>query len=1446
MEAKEASETTQNSKNEVSTSTPTQDSSQAGIKANNKVDRDAGNGTISSALPSAPTADTQPVDMQVTGTEKETTVGPPDEKSQDDNKIPKKTLHDSTDKAPAAAKMPAASAGNDQVTVDNTQQSLHESTGSTNPPSDNAVAVKPPSSTGTVSNIVVTKPMDTTIASKPTAQSSDAPQQVPSPLKTAVETPRPQPAMKPSFPPLSAPPALKTTLDSKTPSQPAAMKAPVAATQTVPTAAFTATPAPATQQMVTRGFGPSPDETLARLRLPLTETYGPFIYATDTSLSDARQRLRTALEQTRSLREAFTERVYEKYRIILRPAPKSIDDIVNPIVADPVTAHRKLYERMQEISEEKAIEKKEAQKVTSAKTPVGPDGVPLANAVSSAAETAEQIQFLSAGLSLVVLPEDEVDASEIDLSQYQYRGPVNPETGQRVVGLSVATATAAESLLDRVRRGGAMRIERQRRRQLQLLSGETPETDTSYASSLHFMSVGDSARRSQKKAKGSRGNKTSAPYPSAGKTSRSRISTALSGSNLLTLNPAAEELKTDGKRSAATAALISRGVGDTRTTQQRWRHPHPESPGGRRALGIGTGSGQKLTDYVARSLPSLPLLNTKRTPVKTVDDPRPGTERARTAVRTVLEQFVDTEELSTAAKSASHDAGSSGEPMQISEKDATTAEAESTTKASAESEKPRSVNPPPDKICRKRGATEIGLRRSLQYAAEQGMKRSVVRTANPKPNDEQQSATSSRTIEGQQATPLNSQLPATESVGEPPLPPALAFSVVHALGLVRESAREKKNSSRTLSSLVDFTTFEDKATAGNGEGTQTISRMQALSRKILGQKRSFSHAFLANTTMNDSNGGSSVKEAVARVGTDENSSSQESAKKKARKEAEDNGQEGEMQEETTSDGCPVLSIRGGGGGDVADAPDNRVYQQEEVSNRGRRSTSPRKSKPTDSAPTRPRSGSEPSSHEAMLAELTQPPLNLMNSRRPASASDALYSGFSPSRPSTSPGLSSDRGMGLRRQHLNMHGSPSRAAQLAHGAFPMNRFPSPPRHLPGDMPDYYGVSHGLPSGYGGDWPSMGTSTGSAGYLPPPHASMPPLGLAGHRAAMVEMSVRDRARALLASEQQHNSAVAAHAAAAQRHANMANLSQTTTTALMNASSGHVGHDFFGPPAGARGRYPHLSRAQSAPVDPSMFHGGMEPAVGDRSSMNKKRKSSSNTSRRQKEGAERIHYEEEKTARRHNSLSHPEGPSEPEAPRGKKKRANGELDAARLDLKDAGGQTSVSTTAKKDASASFAARKPHPDPPVEQDFMPPPTKLKTNNSAGNVSTDESSSPLLTTTGMQFVLPASPPEMSDDIRDLILGGSFYSALENDGAEGIGESALVEYLLAVGAAVPIPKATISHPLKERLSTPAFKSQTKDAAPPIPKEVGERMRGRFLSQYESTDACLYLSLICRL
>jgi hypothetical protein len=409
------------------------------------------------------------------------------------------------------------------------------------------------------------------------------------------------------------------------------------------------------------------EEAIAVARAPLVNLYGSYLcHSKDSSLSDARSRLRTAITQTRSLRQTFTERVYGKYRVCLRPPPTA-EEIITRIEADPVGQLRKLKEEIATIREEKEIEKKEAGKLNSEMNQSGAsDRVPVLTNI----DNAEQLMFLTAGLNLVILPEEPTDLEL--LREYTERFTTNSSTGQRIrSSISQAAATAGEVILDRTRKAAAMRVERQRRRQLQLLRGEVVadgESESNYsrlqvlaiAGSSATHGIADRVNKSHSSTSSGATKSTSSSTrrntTTTSKGGRSRTQTSLPTNTLLGLNPTAEEVKCDDKPSASTAALMARGVGlaAAKTTQQRLRHPHPESLGGRRRANMNPGVSRKddegflnqpepfLQSYLANTLPPLPAskerLERKRLPDEMGDTPASRT--ARDSIKFVLSHFL--------------------------------------------------------------------------------------------------------------------------------------------------------------------------------------------------------------------------------------------------------------------------------------------------------------------------------------------------------------------------------------------------------------------------------------------------------------------------------------------------------------------------------------------------------------------------------------------------------------------------------------------------------------------------------------------------------------------------------------------------------------------------------------------------------------------------------------
>jgi len=354
------------------------------------------------------------------------------------------------------------------------------------------------------------------------------------------------------------------------------------------------------------------DDTIRAQRAVLVNTYAPHIQGTDTSLEAARTRLLGALDQTRYLRAMYTDRVYDRYRINLLPVPDAVDDIVGRIMADPGGAARILREESRSVKEEKEMEKREgAVRLSPVAVSVEPGRIMADTAGSS--ETAEQLAWYGAGLNTVILPEQEVDDALVQ--RYEFRGPTDLQTGQRVAGISAACATAAEGLLDRVRRASVLRSERKRRRESAAgvggttapFAGSSRETHNLFSSTVAGI-VGASGK-GKKRAKAS----TISGIQGAGR-GGGRTKSQASSATLLSLDPGAETVGR-AKPTAAAAALASAGVGDNTWIRgtprhslqmKRWMHPFPDSKAGKKITAVASAiqSGKK-TAGVAASVSSL-------------------------------------------------------------------------------------------------------------------------------------------------------------------------------------------------------------------------------------------------------------------------------------------------------------------------------------------------------------------------------------------------------------------------------------------------------------------------------------------------------------------------------------------------------------------------------------------------------------------------------------------------------------------------------------------------------------------------------------------------------------------------------------------------------------------------------------------------------------------------
>ncbi|GAX19806.1 hypothetical protein FisN_11Lh334 [Fistulifera solaris] len=416
----------------------------------------------------------------------------------------------------------------------------------------------------------------------------------------------------------------------------------------------------------------------ATLDSRLGEHIAQYVRPSDQTIDDVRQRLKTALNQTYALRKAFTERVYGKYRVCLHP-PNTPAESEARIKKDPAAAYEQLCCEINKYQDEKELEKKLANKINSEVAAVqqaqqaSSNDVDTSPGIMAAArmfaqgnvDHGDQLMFVSAGLNLIILPEEEVPAATLKL--YSERCPLHPVTGQRVKNISLAAATAGDVMLERKRKSILLRMERQDQYP-SLYSDPPPLALKKFENLTKATSVDADDTPSTKLATLSPTNNVNnfnETQPSKSKTreattnikaSKSRGSSGLSYGQLLSLSPMAEEFVRAPQEiksfAPSTMALMARGsrFGVNKSAQQRLKHPHPDSLGGRRRASVDApyGSIDPMhsepfpSEYLALTLPPLPGTNERqeRKPLPVCTTANASTHRGVSSIQKILDNFV--------------------------------------------------------------------------------------------------------------------------------------------------------------------------------------------------------------------------------------------------------------------------------------------------------------------------------------------------------------------------------------------------------------------------------------------------------------------------------------------------------------------------------------------------------------------------------------------------------------------------------------------------------------------------------------------------------------------------------------------------------------------------------------------------------------------------------------
>jgi len=319
--------------------------------------------------------------------------------------------------------------------------------------------------------------------------------------------------------------------------------------------------------------------------------YAPFCKSPAETPEAARQRLTKALEQTMSLRKAFTTRVFEKYRIRLQP----------PV--SERTSYQKMVQQMQQMATEKEAEKQHAIRLNFLVTQR--DKQQLSDAALAAAalwdngsvDHADQVMYFSAGLNLII---------DMEETRPKY--------------ISLAAATAGSIMMDRKEKAIALRHERK---------------------NMPKMAPVAAAKTAAKPVTVT----TRVPAPKGRKTTP-----GVSATVLLSIHPTADEVSEGKPWHPATKCLMAHS--GKQSTASRWRHPHPESLGGRRRASMPLKQPEPpfLQSYL--TLPPLPSAQDARTraPVEVMEAKEAASSAAHTSVHNILDHFSEKQELKAVTK----------------------------------------------------------------------------------------------------------------------------------------------------------------------------------------------------------------------------------------------------------------------------------------------------------------------------------------------------------------------------------------------------------------------------------------------------------------------------------------------------------------------------------------------------------------------------------------------------------------------------------------------------------------------------------------------------------------------------------------------------------------------------------------------------------------------------
>ena len=1173
------------------------------------------------------------------------------------------------------------------------------------------------------------------------------------------------------------------------------------------------------------------DEALHKQRAPLTDKYSPYLSQSDTSLADARRRLQIALDQTRQLRAAFTERVYGKYRVCLQPPPQT-QDIIKALKDDPAGMHRKLELELRRITDEKNTEKREAQKInsdaaaaataaastvpskssTAANDPSGskpttatPSTTPPTtapnNSTSKTSTTSatsntdtEEYLYVTSGLSLIVLPED--NPSNIDMSMYRERSPINPKTSQRVRGISAAAATSGKLMLDRARQGKVLRADREKRlpqkanhkahyffdrnyysQAFKIMGPAVPvagkqlpaavsRNPTLGANKTKSKLAPSRSRNSQKPGESKKiiGAKRAAaskaaPKVPAGQTAagakaiRARVQTPMTVQTLLNLNPIHEELRTDTKYSAATLAMMERGVGTFqgpttqyhKNTPHRFKHPFPDSLGGRRRPVTSAGGvvDSSNATNLQLALPPIPSVKERRRHKKISVLPRTeaGTTRAVLSIRKILDQFTPSSNKAVVAI----------ESFEAQE------------------------NPLLGRPKKHRKISEIGFVRGLYLD-------SVEETGTSPTNGNQAADSVKKENNGIDST--------------------LTLNVLKAVGLIKSSvSNDIKTEKIAFETSLASSFFKDVPSTEATPYSYSTSKLKELEEKLSTQKRSFTTAFYSDAEKLGIDGALEVPNTTDEPKIDD----------------------------TKLNAAAPLALRGGGSGAANDekesikSSDKKADSGGKVAKNSKNGKSPKRK--VNSLP----------QNQTLNAAATQANLMRQNLIRGEQLKQQR--------------LASLQAQGVAQQNAQLqaqlqtadHLRQTNALQLAH-QLRLSRLQA--HGQAGDLTDYLGGLHSPQAQAAYGWPQAAAAAAVANSN-----NLAALGL--NATGVMPLTVEGRTRVLLAREQQN---LAVRVAAAQRQQAAALMRGMGVVDAPFAQAGYprIPGQILNPAAAAliarqelqnraiannqqnKANQDQKAATQQTKTDAKSSQNGttVDPNAlkGKPSKQNEKPSQQASGAAVQNNGNDKkvdaTSSNISSGKKRKNSFTSSKTGTQQE----KKRRTSSADKINEMPPTTNVPKSSVKGTKSKPAEKQATSDKPpaesKPKTFDSNQVQEKPTSTKTENQPPTSELKKSSETQKNTSkqvpaGLKFYVPEAPPGISTDFATAVLAGRCHEAIgvsvyRDLACEGL---RVVNYITSVGMAVPIPKTVVMNLLKDRMNGLVFKNSNVGSMPATSRDI---------------------------